>query len=351
MSASAISHDRADDTGSLSGYTALMAAESRRAVIAAIVGNAAIAVIKFTAGTMTGSSAMISEGIHSLVDTGNGGLLFHGLRRGARPADDHHPFGHGMEVYFWSLIVAVSIFGIGGGMSIYEGMIHIRHPSPLGSPTINYIVLALSMVFESISFSVAWKAFRTTKGSRGTLAAIHHGKDPSMFAVLFEDSAALLGLVVAFFGVLLSHQLDAPVLDGLASIVIGLILVCAAGWLAYESKSLLMGEAADPQLVADVREIALADPAVTGLGVVLTMHLGPDEVLLNIEVQFTPGLPAEDIHTAVHRIEERINERYPEVTRIFVEVEALLASAARDRDTAGRRAGPSDHRGEGEPEP
>ena len=307
-------------------YTAYMAVESKKAVVAAIVANAIIAAIKFVAGSMTGSSAMISEGIHSLVDTGNGGLLFHGLRRAARPADDHHPFGHGMEVYFWSLIVAVSIFGIGGGMSIYEGIIHIQHPRPLESATINYVVLALAAVFESISFSVAWRAFRTTRGSRRTFAAIHHGKDPSMFTVLFEDSAALLGLVVAFLGVFLSHLLHRPVLDGLASVVIGLILVCAAGWLAYESKSLLVGEAADPELVAAIREIALADPAVVGLGVVLTMHLGPEDVLLNIEVQFTPGLPAEAIHTAVHRIEKGITGPYPEVSRIFIEVEALRGS-------------------------
>jgi len=304
-----------------------MAAESKKAVVAAIIGNLAIAVIKFIAAAMTGSSAMISEGIHSVVDTGNGGLLFYGLKRGARPADEHHPFGHGMEVYFWSLIVAVSIFGIGGGMSIYEGITHIQHPVELEDPTINYIVLALAMVFESYSFSVAWRVFRKTKGSRRTLSAIHHGKDPSLFTVLFEDTAALLGLAVAFVGIFLSHQLEEPVIDGMTSVAIGCILIAAALWLAYESRSLLVGEAADPELVATVREIALADPAVTGLGVVLTMHLGPDDVLLNIEVQFTPGLPAEDIHAVVHRIEERITDSYPEVSRIFIEVESLRAAA------------------------
>ncbi len=303
-----------------------MAAESKKAVVAAIIGNLAIAVIKFIAGAMTGSSAMISEGIHSVVDTGNGGLLFYGLNRGARPADEHHPFGHGMEVYFWSLIVAVSIFGIGGGMSIYEGITHIQHPVELQDPTINYIVLGLAVVFESLSFSVAWRAFRGSRRGRTTIAAIHHGKDPSLFTVLFEDTAALLGLSVAFVGVFLSHQLDAPVLDGLASIVIGCILVLAALWLAYESRSLLVGEAADPQMVADIRRIVLDDPAVTGLGVVLTMHLGPDDVLLNIEVKFTPGLPAEEMHAVVHRIEERIAEPYPEVSRIFIEVEALAVA-------------------------
>jgi cation diffusion facilitator family transporter len=277
-------------------------------------------VIKFVAGAMTGSSVMISEGIHSLVDTGNGGLLFYGLRRGARPADTQHPFGHGMELYFWSLIVAVSIFGIGGGMSIYEGITHIQHPSAIAKPLINYVVLVLAMVFESFSFAVAWSAFRHYKQGKRTFTAIHHAKDPSLFTVLFEDSAALSGLVVAFLGVFLSHQLDAPVLDGVASVVIGVILVCAALWLAYESRSLLIGEAADPELVAAVREIALADPAVVGLGAVLTMQLGPDEVLLNIEVRFNPGATAEQIHTAIHRMEAHISEPFPEVSRIFIEV-------------------------------
>jgi cation diffusion facilitator family transporter len=302
-----------------------MAAESKTAVVAAIIGNVAIAAIKFTAGALTGSSAMISEGIHSLVDTGNGGLLYLGLKQGAKPADDHHPFGHGMEVYFWSLIVAVSIFGIGGGMSIYEGVAHIRHPVTLHNPTINYVVLAFAVLFESLSFSVAWRAFRGTRGSRRTLSAIHHGKDPSLYTVLFEDTAALLGLSVAFVGIALSHLLQQPVFDGLASVLIGCILIVAALWLAYESRSLLVGEAADPEMVATIREIVLADPDVTGLGMVLTMHLGPEDVLLNIEVKFIEGLPAERIHAAVHRIEARINEPYPEVNRIFIEVEALSA--------------------------
>ena len=298
-----------------------MAAESRKAIIAAVAGNLAIAAIKFAAALLTGSSAMLSEGIHSVVDTGNGGLLFHGLRRSQRPPDEAHPFGHAGEVYFWSLIVAVSIFGIGGGMSVYEGISHIEYPKPLESALINYIVLALAAVFESLSFSVAWRSFRATKKDRPTLAAIHRAKDPSLFTVLFEDSAALLGLFVAFLGVLLSHLLNAPTIDGAASVVIGLILVCAALWLAYESRSLLVGEAADPELVAALRELALADPSVVGLGAVLTMHLGPEEVLLNIEVQFTPGSTAEQIHTAIHRIEKEISARYPEVDRVFIEVE------------------------------
>jgi cation diffusion facilitator family transporter len=312
-----------------------MAAESKPAVIAAVIGNAAIAAIKFVAGAMTGSSAMISEGLHSLVDTGNGGLLYYGLHRGARPPDTNHPFGHGMEVYFWSLIVAISIFGIGGGMSVYEGITHIEHPSPLQNPTINYIVLALAFVFEALSFSVAWRTFRRSKGSRRTLTAIHHGKDPSLFTVLFEDTAALLGLIVAFLGVLLSHRFEAPVLDGLASVIIGAILICAAAWLAYESRSLLVGEAADPEVVEAMRRIVLADPAVVDVGAILTMHLGPDEVLVNMEVQFSPRLAVEDVHAAIHRIERAISRPYPKVNRVFIEVEAPTVDTAATSDTSG----------------
>jgi cation diffusion facilitator family transporter len=298
-----------------------VAAESKTAIVAAIVGNAVIAAIKFIAGAMTGSSAMISEAIHSVVDTGNGLLLFHGLRRGTKPPDTDHPFGHGMEVYFWSLIVAISIFGVGGGLSIYEGAVHIRNPSPLEDPLVNYVVLAAALVFEAVSFSFAWRAFRKHKKGRRTITAIRHGKDPSLFTVLFEDAAALAGLVAAFLGVFFSHLFREPVIDGAASVVIGAVLIFVALWLAYESKSLLVGEAADPELVETIRKIALADPEVTGLGTVLTKHLGPQEVLLNIEIQFKPELTAGQIHAAVHRIEDRITEPFPEVTRVFIEIE------------------------------
>ena len=267
-----------------------MAAESKKAVIAAIIGNAAIAVIKFVAGSMTGSSAMISEGIHSLVDTGNGGLLFHGLRRGARPADEHHPFGHGMEVYFWSLIVAVSIFGIGGGMSIYEGIIHIQHPAPLENPDHQLHRPGAGRWSSRASRSASpggSSARPRDRGARSPPSITARtracspccSRTPRRCWASWSPSSACSS----------SHQLEQPVLDGLASVVIGGILIVAALWLAYESRSLLVGEAADPELVAAIREIALADPAVIGLGVVLTMHLGPDDVLLNIEVQFTAG--------------------------------------------------------------
>ena len=252
-----------------------------------------------------------------------------------------------MEVYFWSLIVAVSIFGIGGGMSIYEGITHIQHPVPLEDPTINYVVLALAMASRAISFSVAWRVFRKTKASRRRSSAIHHGKDPSLFTVLFEDTAALLGLVVAFIGIFLSHQLEEPVIDGITSVVIGGILVVAALWLAYESRSLLVGEAADPELVADIREIVLADPAVTGLGAVLTMHLGPDDVLLNIEVQFTPGLPAEDVHDCrpPHRGAHRrlVSRGEPYLHRGGGRAPSRRCSSLEDRVTTRSQSREDDH--------
>jgi len=307
--------------------------ESTIAVVAAIVGNLAIAVVKFIAAALTGSSAMISEGIHSVVDTGNGGLLLLGIRKADRPADASHPFGYGKELYFWSLIVAISIFGIGGGMSIYEGILHIQHPSPLKDPLINYIVLGVAMLFEAGSFTVAYRQFRKVKGSRSTIRAVHEGKDPSMFTVVFEDTAALLGLIIAFFGVLLGHELENPYFDGGASVLIGVLLCSVAVWLAAESKALLVGESADPETVATFRRIALEEPDVQRVGDTLTMHLGPHDVLLNVGIEFTPGTTVEAAHGAIHRIERRLAEAYPEVRRVFIEVEQF--------DEEGRAVEPS----------
>jgi len=300
--------------------------ESRPAVLAAIVGNLAIATTKFVAAGITGSSAMISEGIHSLVDTGNGCLLLLGMKRSEKPADEHHPFGSGKEIYFWSLMVAVSVFGIGGGFSIYEGILHLRHPSSLEDPTINYIVLALALVFESISFSIAWRQFSRAKGSVGTFQAIRHGKDPSLFTVVFEDSAAIVGLIIAFVGIFLGHLLDNVYLDGAASLSIGLLLAGVAVFLAYETQSLLIGERADPEMIAAIERIAAEDEAVVGVAPALTMHLGPNEILLNLGIEFVPGSSVEQIHAAIHRIEAAITADYPEVTRIYLEVESLAES-------------------------
>jgi cation diffusion facilitator family transporter len=266
---------------------------------------------------------MLSEGIHSVVDTGNGVLLLFGIRRSRRPPDETHPFGHGKELYFWTLIVAILIFAVGGGMSIYEGVTHLKHPHPIKDPTWNYVVLALAMIFEAVAWWIAYREFRKSSGSRGFLRAVHMSKDPTTFTVLFEDSAAMAGLIVAFLGIFTGQLLDSPAFDGIASIVIGAILALVALGLAYESKGLLVGEAADPETLAGIRELALAESSFVKVAAPLTMHLGPREVLLNLDIQFKKNLTAEEIEVAIDRLERAIRHRYPSITRIFIEVESL----------------------------
>lgn len=292
---------------------------SKKAVVAAVLGNLAIAVTKFAAAAVTGSSAMLSEGIHSVVDTGNGLLLLFGMRAARRPADPEHPFGHGKELYFWTLIVAVLIFAVGGGMSVYEGATHILHPSPLEDPTWNYVVLAFAVVFESISFTVAWREFSKSRGNMSPLGAIRQSKDPSLFTVVLEDSAALAGLFLAFVGVLLGHVFEEPRLDGAASVAIGLLLAAVAILLVVESRGLLVGESAGEEVVAGITALALLEPEIDEVTRVLTMHMGPREVLLNLKVVFGEGLSARSAATAIDRLEEAIRTRFPEVRRIYVE--------------------------------
>jgi cation diffusion facilitator family transporter len=300
-----------------------MASESRTAIFAAIAGNLAIAATKFVAAGFTGSSAMLSEGIHSLVDTGNGGLLLLGVHKSKKPPDATHPFGHGKELYFWSLIVAILIFALGGGMSVYEGVTHLAHPHHSPDPTWNYVVLLFAIVFESISFYFALKAFRKEMGKQGVLQTIHASKDPTTFTILFEDTAALLGLLVALVGIFLGHQLNKPYLDGVASIVIGVILGVVAGFLAYESKGLLIGEGVNPQTLASIRAIARTDPAVAKVRKALTMHFGPHDVLLTLDIQFQKELTAAEISAAVDHLEKKIREQHPEIKHIFIEAKSL----------------------------
>jgi cation diffusion facilitator family transporter len=221
-----------------------------KVILAALIGNSLIAVTKFAAAAFTGSSAMFSEAIHSCVDTGNQALLLYGLKRAKRPADARHPFGYGRELYFWAFVVAILLFSIGAGFSIYEGLEKIKHPEPIADAYVNYIVLGLAIVFESVSWWVAVKEFNLTRGRRGYLEAVQVSKDPSIFTVLLEDTAALLGLFVALVGIALSEILAMPVFDGVASVVIGGILALAAIVLAYETKALLIGEGADPEVVS-----------------------------------------------------------------------------------------------------
>ncbi|MEH2071651.1 MAG: cation diffusion facilitator family transporter [Nostoc sp.] len=298
---------------------------SKKTIFAAMGANLAIAVTKFIAAAITGSSAMISEGIHSIVDTGDQLLLLLGLRMSQKPADDSHPFGYGQELYFWTLIVAILIFAIGGGMSIYEGITHLRNPSPLEDPMWNYIVLGIAIILEGYSWTVALKEFLPTKGKEHFWQAIKNSKDPTVFTVLFEDSAAILGLVVAFLGIFLGHLFNNIYFDGIASIIIGIILAIVAVLLAKESKGLLVGESANPQTITSIRSLSKTEPEVKEVVRVLTMQLAPQEVLLNLEIQFFQNLTGEQIAVTVDNLETKIRQKHPEIKLIFIEAKSLSA--------------------------
>jgi cation diffusion facilitator family transporter len=316
--------------------------ESKIAVVAAVIGNLVIAIIKFVAAAISGSSAMVSEGIHSLVDTGNGLLLLVGLKKAAQPADEAHPFGHGKSLYFYTNIVAISIFGIGGGMSVYEGIAHIRHVAPnvaMGDPTAAYIVLALAMLIEGSSFTVAVRQFRAARGGSSPVQFMKGSKDPSLYAVVLEDGAALLGLVFAFLGIFLGHLLNNPHLDGIASIAIGLLLMSVAAFLIRRTMGLLVGEGVSREELADIRRRVEADPAVERAGDILTMYMGPHDLLVNMGVCFTAGTTAEQMHQAIRRIEADLKSAYSETNRVYIEAESLPAGAAEDSPTCRIAAG------------
>jgi len=302
--------------------------ESKVAVIAAVVANLLIAISKFVAAGITGSSAMIAEGIHSLVDTGNGVLVLFGLKRADRPADKAHPFGHGKELYFWTLIVAISIFGIGGGMSMYEGITHLFHPNPVEAPWANYIVLGVALVIEGVSFFVAFREFNVARGPRSAMEFIRASKDPSLFTIVFEDAAAMLGLIVAFIGVFLGQVTGSPYFDGTASVIIGLILMSVAWLLARESKGLLVGEGVEAATLVAMRTLVAAERGVECVGDIRTMYLGPSDLLVNLDVAFGQDLGGDGIHDAITRIEDALKAAYPEVKRVYVEVEALCDAMA-----------------------
>lgn len=301
------------------------AASSKIVIYAAIVGNLIIAMAKFAAATVTGSSAMISEGVHSLVDTGNGMLLLFGIRQSRLPADRQHPFGRGKELYFWTLIVAILIFAVGGGISIYEGIRHLQHPEPISDPFWNYLVLGFALVVEGIAWTIAFREFNRIRGTTGVLTAIRNSKDPTTFTVLLEDSAAMLGLLAAFLGVFFAHRLGIPELDGAASLVIGGILASVAVFLAYECKGLLIGEGVDTETSVSIRAMISGDPAVAKLVKALSMHLGPYNVLLTVEIEFKSKLSAAEVAAAINRIDSHIRADHPEVRHIFVEAQSLAA--------------------------
>ena len=298
-----------------------MATGSKKVIYAALAGNTLIALTKFIAAGITGSSAMISEGIHSLVDTGNQVLLLYGMKRAKKPADERFPFGHGKEIYFWSFVVAILIFALGAGISIYEGVIHILHPKPVSDTFINYIVLGLAILFEGAAWLFAFKEFTAAKGKWGYIEAVQRGKDPTMFVVLFEDSAAILGLTVALVGILLADLTGILYFDGIASILIGFILGGTAVWLAYETKGLLIGEAANLPVRRGISEIVQKANYVEHVNEILTMHMGPDYILVNISIDFVDDAVAEEIENTVSKMDKEIKQRYPNVKRIFIEAE------------------------------
>ncbi|HET9679048.1 MAG TPA: cation diffusion facilitator family transporter [Gammaproteobacteria bacterium] len=295
-----------------------MASGSKKVIYAALIGNSLIAITKYIAAFFTGSSAMMSEGIHSTVDTGNQILLLYGLHRAKKPADAQFPFGHGKEVYFWSFIVAILIFAVGSGISLYEGIHSLLDPHPVDSAWISYTVLTLAMVFEGFAWYFAFVEFKRSKGSATYFEAVRRGKDPTLFVVLFEDSAAMLGLVAALIGVALTQITGNVIFDSLASITIGLILGGTAIWLAYETKGLLIGESASRYVVNDIRKIINTMPEVEKVHEVLTMHMGPEFILANISIRF---FGTNNVATSIDRLEREIKQAHPAIKRLFIEAE------------------------------
>lgn len=318
-----------------------MASENKIVIYAALLGNSLIAVSKFAVASITGSSVMFSEGIHSVVDSGNQCLLLFGMKRASRPADQKHPFGYGMELYFWTFVVAILIFAVGAGISIYEGIESIKHPKPLESPYWSYGVLGLALIFEGAAWLVAFRAFQRTRGKQSMMSAVRNSKDPTVFTILFEDSAAMLGLLIAFIGIFAAQYFDMPVLDGVASIAVGIVLALVAILLAIESKGLLIGEGASPEIVASIHELISHDSRITGTNEILTMHMGPQDILLAASVDFDDHLTADLVEAAITDFEKSIKARSPEIKKIFIEAQSFrqhhLAAAA-----AGEMADPAD---------
>jgi cation diffusion facilitator family transporter len=302
---------------------------SHAVVVVALCGNLAIAITKFVAAALTGSSAMLSEGVHSAVDTTNELLLLYGMRRASRPASRTHPFGSGREIYFWSFMVALLVFALGAGVAVYEGIVHVIDPEPMGDPTVNYIVLGISMLFEGGSWWMALREFRARKGDLGYFEAIRLSKDPTTFTVLLEDSAALLGLLVAAAGIAGAHLLDMPVLDGVASLCIGLLLACASLLLARETKGLLLGESAHPHVRDAILRIASADPAVRCANGVFTVQMGPDQVVAALSAEFEDALTTPQVEACVTRIEQALAQAQPVVTVLFVKPQTQATWKAR----------------------
>jgi cation diffusion facilitator family transporter len=289
-----------------------------RTLVVALLANLGIAASKFVAAAITGSSAMLTEGVHSIVDSTNQLLLMWGRRAAKRPPDKYHPFGYGRELYFWSFVVAVLVFALGAGVSIYEGIIHIAHPEPAVSPVIAYGVLLVAFLLEGWSTLEAFADFKKAKGDLSWFRAVRRSKDPPAFIVLLENGAAMAGIIAAAIGLAASQLTGNPFYDGAASVVIGVILAFTAMLLAHESKGLLIGEAADPQLVKSLRELACEKSGVVGVGHVLTVHSSPDQITVMMNVDFRDDMLAGDVERIVSEVESDARERWPQVRRLFV---------------------------------
>jgi cation diffusion facilitator family transporter len=291
---------------------------STRTLVIALLANLGIALSKFVAAAITGSSAMLTEGVHSVVDSTNQLLLMWGRRASRKPPDKLHPFGYGRELYFWSFIVAVLVFALGAGVSVYEGIIHIAQPEEAESPLVAYVVLLVAFLLEGWSTLEAFADFKKAKGNLGWFQAVRQSKDPPSFIVLLENGAAMAGIVAAAIGLALSQLTDDPFYDGAASIVIGVILGVTAMLLAFESKGLLIGEAADPALVDELRSLACDCRGVVGVGDILTIHSAPDAITAMLNVDFDDKISAGQVENIVRYIEDQAGERWPHVRRLFV---------------------------------
>jgi cation diffusion facilitator family transporter len=300
--------------------------KNKASIYSALVADILIAATKFIAGAYTNSSSMISEGIHSLVDTINQVLLLYGLKRSRKPADNLRPFGYGKELYFWSFIVSILIFGLGGGLSIYQGILHIRHAEPLGNPTWNYAVLGFSLIFDGGSFLIAIKEFNKARGELSFWKAIIQSKDPSSFLVLFEDGAAVLGLFIVFILMVLNDAYNMPALDGVASILVGLLLVFASVILARESRSLLMGEGIAPETQKKIKALAEKDPSVLKVGSILSTYEAPEEVVLMLIVYFKPDLDTDEITDAIERVRKAIKEDFTRIEFVIIQPQGYAVS-------------------------
>jgi cation diffusion facilitator family transporter len=298
---------------------------SKLVVHAALAGNLLVAITKGVAAAWTGSSSMLSEAVHSLVDTTNEVLLLYGMRRSSERADARHPFGYGRELYFWSFIVALLIFALGSGVSIYEGIGHVRAPEAISDPHVNYVVLALAFLFEGASWYVSLREFRAAKGDLGYFEAFRRSKDPPAFMVLFEDSAALIGIVLAAFGTFASTSLGLPVMDGVASILIGIVLAVTSMLLARESKSLLIGERADRGLVDVIMRIAATQPGVESANGVLTTQMAPDQIVAALSIDFADSTSARDVENVIADIERKVRAQRPDVVTLFVKPQSRAA--------------------------